>query len=180
MEERSLAVGVSYIGLADTGDGVPGVVYTQFPIIEEGSVTLNFSDSTSVDFRAEGMDDPWESFDKAGDADSIDFNIPSPKADEMEFFLGGKVTGGKWEAPAEKPSIRKSFKMQSKPYKGKYTEYVFANCKVVGKLNQAPGAEQTDLLQVRVTKLAATTAAGVKKSPWSREVKAVEAEVEAE
>lgn len=178
MAERSLAVGVSYVGIAEPGDGVPGTAYTQYPIIEENSVVLNFNDPTSVDFRAEGMEDPWESFDKAGDADSIDFNIPSPTPEEQQAFMGGIVTGEKWEAPTEKPVIRKSFKMRSTPYKGKFTEYEFAYCKVFAKLGQAPGSEQTDLLQVRITKLAAITTAGVKKSPWSREVKEVPEEPE--
>lgn len=175
MAERSLAVGVSFVGIADPGDGVPGTVYKQSPTIEENSVVFNFNDPTSVDFRAEGMEDPWESFDKAGDADSIDYNIPSPTAEEMKMYMGGDIdANGKWQAPTERPVIRKSFLMKSLPYKGKYTEYEFANCKVSAKLGQAPGAEQTDLLQVRITKLAAITAAGVKKSPWSREVKDVD------
>lgn len=172
--ERSLAVGVSYVGFAEPGDGVPGTDFVQYSTIEEGSVVFNFSDATAVNFRAEGMEDPWESFDKAGDADSFDLNIPSPTPEEQQAFMGGTVTGGKWAAPVEKPVIRKTFKMKSLPYKGKLTEYEFAYCKVVGKIIQAPGAEQTDLLQVRVTKLAAITAAGVKMSPWSREVKTVE------
>ncbi len=171
MAERSLAVKVKYIGFADPGDGVPGTSFTQFPIVEEGSIVLNFSDPTSVDFRAEGLDDPWESFDKAGEADSMDFNIPSPTADELEFFCGGSVSGDKWEAPTERPNIRKTMKIQSAVYKSKYTEYIFANCKIVAKFVQFPSSEQTDLLQVRVTKLAAVTAAGVVNSPWSREVK---------
>ncbi|TFD92187.1 hypothetical protein E2605_18965 [Dysgonomonas capnocytophagoides] len=178
MAERSLAVGVGYAGFAEPGDGVAGTTYDQCNTIEENSVVFNFNDPTSVDFRAEGMDDPWESFDKAGDADSIDLNIPSPTAEEMKAYMGGTITGGKWEAPVERPVIRKSFKMQSRPYKGKYTEYIFPYCKVFAKLGQAPGSEQTDLLQIRVTKLTPITAAGVKKSAFSREVKEVPAEPE--
>ena len=68
--ERSLAVGVSFLGYGDPGDGVPASIYTQCPIVHEGSVAFNFNEATSVDFRAEGMKDPWESFDKAGDPDS--------------------------------------------------------------------------------------------------------------
>ena len=169
--ERSLAVKVAYLGFADPGDGVPGTVFKQYPIIEEGSVTLNFNDPTSVDFRAEGLDDPWESFDKSGDADSIDFNIPSPTAEEIKDFCGGTITGDKWEAPVSMPSIRKTMKIQTAEYKNKFTEYVFANCKITAKFNQFPSAEQTDLLQVRVTKLAAVAADGTIGSPWSREVK---------
>lgn len=56
--ERSLAVGVSFLGYGDPGDGVPASIYTQCPIIHEGSVAFNFNEATSVDFRAEGMKDP--------------------------------------------------------------------------------------------------------------------------
>jgi hypothetical protein len=170
--ERSLAVGVAYVGFAEPGDGVPGTTYTQYPIIEEGSVVLNFNDPTSVDFRAEGLKDPWESFDKAGDADSMDLNIPSPTAQECQDFMGGTIDGttGKWSAPIDIPVIRKSFKMKSLSYKGKHTEYEFALCKVSAILSQAPSSEQTDLLRIRVTKLMPVSAAGVIGSPWSRVV----------
>lgn len=97
--ERSLAVGVSFLGYGDPGDGVPASIYTQCPIVHEGSVAFNFNEATSVDFRAEGMKDPWESFDKAGDPDSFEFAIPSPTAQEMLAFCGGSVSGGKWNAP---------------------------------------------------------------------------------
>jgi hypothetical protein len=169
--ERSLAIGVAYVGFSDPGDGVPGTDYKQYSVIEEGSVVLNFNDPTSVDFRAEGMRDPWESFDKAGDADSMDFNIPSPTAAECEAFMGGEVdSDGKWNAPIEIPVIRKSFLMKSLSYKGRHTEYEFALCKVSGKLTQAPSSEQTDLLQIRVTKLTPIKSDGTLMSPWSRAV----------
>ena len=90
--ERSLAVGVSFLGYGDPGDGVPASIYTQCPIVHEGSVAFNFNEATSVDFRAEWMKDPWESFDKAGDPDSFEFAIPSPTAQEMLAFCGGSVS----------------------------------------------------------------------------------------
>lgn len=52
--ERSLAVGVSFLGYGDPGDGVPASIYTQCPIVHEGSVAFNFNEATSVDFRAKG------------------------------------------------------------------------------------------------------------------------------
>ena len=48
--ERSLAVGVSFLGYGDPGDGVPASIYTQCPIVHEGSVAFNFNEATSVDF----------------------------------------------------------------------------------------------------------------------------------
>lgn len=168
--ERSLAVGVSFLGYGDPGDGVPASIYTQCPIVHEGSVAFNFNEATSVDFRAEGMKDPWESFDKAGDPDSFEFAIPSPTAQEMLAFCGGSVSGGKWNAPIDIPNIRKSFKIQTTPYKGKYTEYTFAICKVSARLSQAPSSEQTDLLLVKCTRLAAITSAGQQRSSFGRAV----------
>ena len=118
--ERSLAVGVSFLGYGDPGDGVPASIYTQCPIVHEGSVAFNFNEATSVDFRAEGMKDPWESFDKAGDPDSF--------------------------------------------------EFAFAICKVSARLSQAPSSEQTDLLLVKCTRLAAITSAGQQRSSFGRAV----------
>ncbi|MDR2968590.1 MAG: hypothetical protein LBV32_03175 [Tannerellaceae bacterium] len=172
--ERSLAVGVSYLGFADPGDGVPGTDFTQLKTIEENSVVFNFSDNTTVNFRAEGMSDPWASFDKAGDPDSVEFNIPSPTPDELKMLCGGTVTGNKWAAPTNIQNVRKTLKIQTTPYAGKFTEYIFTNCKVSAKINQAPNSEQTDLLMVRASKMAAISEAGVQGDPWSREVKTVE------
>lgn len=171
---RSLIVGVSFVGFSEPGDGIPGVSYTQCPEVEKSSVVFNFSDPKTTNFEIEGSDEPWEEYDVAGDPDSIDFNIPSPSSADMLAFMGGAVDDGKWSAPTDGvPAIRKSFKLQTKPYKGKYAEYEFAYCKVFAKISQAPGADKTDLLQVRVTKLAAITAAGVKMPSWSRIVKEV-------
>lgn len=171
--ERSLAVGVSYIGAGTPNNGTPASNFKQYPIIHEGSIVFNFNEATSVDFRAEGMKDPWESFDKAGDPDSFEFAIPSPTAEEMQDFCGGSVSGGKWTAPVSIPNIRKSFKIQTSPYKGKYTEYVFVVCKVSARLSQAPSSEQTDLLLVKCTRLAAVTSDGQQRPSFSREVKDV-------
>ena len=175
-ETRSLAVGISYLGYAEPGDGIAGTEFTQCPIIEQGTVVFNFNDPTTVNFFAEGMNDPWESFDKLGDADSFDFGIPSPMASEMKTFRGGNATGEKWEAPVEMPIIRKSIKLVTLPYKGKQTEYIFSLCKVFGKIGRAPGAEQTDQMLVRCTKLTPVSSAGKAGSPYSREVKAVTSE----
>ncbi|GHV48054.1 hypothetical protein FACS1894181_02870 [Bacteroidia bacterium] len=174
MAERSLAVGVSYLGMAGPGDGIPATTgFVRFETIEENSVAFNFGEPKTIDFRAEGMDEPWASFDKSGDPDSIEFNIPSPKAEEMLAICGGSISGGKWSAPVSMQNIRKTVKIVTVPYDGKYTEYVFANCKISGKLNQAPGSEQTDLLQVKCTRLAAISEEGIQHPSWTREVKDV-------
>ena len=88
----------------------------------------------------------------------------------MLAFCGGSVSGGKWNAPIDIPNIRKSFKIQTTPYKGKYTEYTFAICKVSARLSQAPSSEQTDLLLVKCTRLAAITSAGQQRSSFGRAV----------
>ena len=47
-ETRSLAVGISYLGYAEPGDGIAGTEFTQYPIIEQGTVVFNFNDPTTV------------------------------------------------------------------------------------------------------------------------------------
>ena len=56
------------------------------------------------------------------------------------------------------------------PKKGKKVVYTIVNGKIAAKLSQAPGAEQAELLLVRVYKQSAISAAGVKGYAFSREV----------
>lgn len=170
---RSLAVDVKYLGAGEPGDGVAAAIYTQYPEIDENSVVFNFADGTQVPFRAMGQKEPWAVINQVKDISSIDFAIPSPKAQEQKDFMGGTVDGEKWEAPVDTPNIVKSLKMQTADYEGKYTEYIFAKTSVFAKLSQAPGGETTDLMLVRATIVTPVTAAGVRKSPFSREVKAI-------
>lgn len=124
-------------------------------------------------FTAMGREDPWAVVNKKGDPSSIEFAIPSPKAAEMKEFCGGTVTGDKWEAPTSTPTIIKTIKLQSSPYDGKYTEYVLVKASIAGRISQAPGKEETDLLLVKATIMAPISAAGVRSSPYGREVKDV-------
>lgn len=87
--------------------------------------------------------------------------------------MGGTVTGDKWEAPIDAPNITKSIKMQTADYEGKYTEYVIPKASIFARLSQAPGEEATDLMLVRATIIAPVTAAGVRKTSFTREVKPV-------
>lgn len=172
-EERKLAIDVVYVGVADPGDGVPGTVYTQIPTVEQGSIQYNSNDPQKTEFKKYGSDKPWAVIAKAGEADTLVMNIPSPTMEERKLFMGGTVdgTGKKWEKPVVTPSIRKSLQIKSKPYDGKQYIYTFANCDVLGKLTQLPGEDTTEILQVQFTILAATTAAGVEMSPMTVEMK---------
>lgn len=171
--ERSLAVDIAYVGIGTPGDGVPATDYTRYPIIHEDSVVFNFNEASQVNFKAMGMDDPWAVMNKRGDPSSIEFAIPSPTAEEMLAFCGGTITGQKWEAPKTTPSIIKSVKLQTKPYEGKYTEYVITRASIAARLSQAPGSEQTDLLLVKATITIPASASGDLGAPYSREVKEV-------
>ena len=173
MTVRSLAVDMKYVGAGEPGDGVAAATYTQYPEIHENSVVFNFSDGTQVSFKAMGQDNPWAIINKKGDPSSIEFAIPSPKASEQKDFMGGTVTGEKWEEPVSTPSIIKSIKMQTADYEGKYTEYIMPKASIFAKLSQAPGSDTTDLMLVKATKLAPVTKAGERKSAFSREVKEV-------
>ena len=44
--ERSLALDIDYLGVAEPGDGVAGTEYTQYPEID--TVTFNFSEPGSA------------------------------------------------------------------------------------------------------------------------------------
>lgn len=170
---RSLAVDMKYVGAGTPGDGVPAAAYTQYPTIHEGSVVFNFADGSQVQFRAMGQREPWALINRVTDISSVEFAIPSPTAQEQKDFMGGTVTGDKWEAPIDAPNIIKSIKMQTAEYEGKYTEYVIPKASIFARLSQAPGEEATDLMLVRATIIAPVTTAGARKTSFTREVKPV-------
>lgn len=156
--ERSLALDVAYLGVAEPGDGVAGTEFTQ--CVDVDTVTFNFSDAKELSFTSMGHEDPWAVVSRKGDPSSIEFTIPSPTSDEMKMFCGGTVSGDKWEAPLSTPSILKTIRLQSLPYQGKFTEYVFVKCSVFGKISQAPDKENCDLLLVKATIMTPVSAAG--------------------
>lgn len=171
MNGRSLALDVDYLGIAEAGDGIAGTEFTQYPEID--TVAFNFSEPKEISFTAMGREDPWAVVNKKGDPSSIEFAIPSPKPEEMLAFCGGKVTGTKWEAPTSTPTIIKTIKLQTSAYEGKYTEYVFPKMSIAGRISQAPGKEETDLLLVKATIMSAVSSAGVRSAPYTREIKDV-------
>lgn len=173
MSERSIAIGVAYVGYGVPGDGVPASSFTQIGDIFKGSVAFNFADSNQVKIEVEGREDPLAVINRKGDADSIEFSIPSPTAAELAAFCGGTADGEKWEAPNGFPSINMSFRINTEDYNGKYVQYTIVNGSVAAKLSQAPGSEQTDLLLVKVTRQSAVTKDGEMKSSFIREVKTV-------
>lgn len=130
MAERSLAIDCKYLGHGTPGDGVAAAAFTQCREIHEGSLVFNFTDATQINFRAMGQEDPWAVVNRKGDPSNIEFAIPSPTAEEMKEFMGGTVTGDKWEAPVSVPSIEKSIKIQTAEYQGKYVEYVIPKASI--------------------------------------------------
>ena len=85
--ERSLALDVAYLGVAEPGDGVAGTEFTQ--CVDVDTVTFNFSDAKELSFTSMGHEDPWAVVSRKGDPSSIEFTIPSPTSDEMKMFCGG-------------------------------------------------------------------------------------------
>lgn len=173
MSERSIAIGVAYMGYGKPGDGVPATSFTQLNDIFKGSVAFNFADANQVKIEVEGREDPLAVINRKGDADSIEFSIPSPTAAELVAFCGGTATGDKWEAPNNFPSINLSFRIDTEAYNGKYVQYTIVNGSVAAKLSQAPGSEQTDLLLVKVSRQSAVTSDGTVKPSFMREIKTV-------
>lgn len=84
--ERSLALDVAYLGVAEPGDGVAGTEFTQ--CVDVDTVTFNFSDAKELSFTSMGHEDPWAVVSRKGDPSSIEFTIPSPTSDEMKMFCG--------------------------------------------------------------------------------------------
>ena len=164
--ERSLALDVAYLGVAEPGDGVAGTEFTQ--CVDVDTVTFNFSDAKELSFTSMGHEDPWAVVSRKGDPSSIEFTIPSPTSDEMKMFCGGTVSG----------DILSTNVAGGFTYQGKFTEYVFVKCSVFGKISQAPDKENCDLLLVKATIMTPVSAAGKQASPYSRAVKAVSEDTE--
>lgn len=174
MEKRSLAIGIAYLGYGKyPGDGVPATSFTEVEDIFKGSVVFNFADANQIKIETEKSSEPRWVKNIKGDADSIEFAIPSPSVDDLVAFCGGDKKGNKWEAPNDIPDINMSLKINTQPYAGKYTEYVIVNGSVFGKLSQAPSAEQSDLLLVKVVRQQVSDSEGNLKASFTREVKEV-------
>lgn len=176
---RTLAIGVEFLGTGTPGDGVPATEFDQFTHIEQNTLVFNFNDATVRQFNIEGSSDPWAVIIRsAGEADSIDWVLPSPTAEELVRVIGGEIVSGEWQAPADISDITKSLRIITLPYQGKQVQYTFTIGKIYAKPNQAPTEENPESYIVRFVKQAAYTTAGVKKSPYQRKVIDVPAEPE--
>ena len=115
MSERSIAIGVASIGYGEAVNGVVPASYTRLRDIYKGSVAFNFADANQVKIEVEGREDPLAIINRKGDADSIEFSIPSPTTDELVTFCGGTKNGDKWEAPNSVETINKAFCIATQP-----------------------------------------------------------------
>ena len=138
-----------------------------------GEEFIRIFEEEAKKIEVEGREDPLAIINRKGDADSIEFSIPSPTTEELVAFCGGSKNGEKWEAPNSFETINKAFCIATQPYEGKYVEYTIVNGAVSAKISQAPGSEQTDLLLVKVTRQSAIAADGSMKPSFIREVKTV-------
>lgn len=179
-DKRPIAMGVGAMKIAEVGDGVPGTEFEELPLPTKSSVAFNFQDPKEVKIETEGSDEPlYVEFVKDG-SDYIEFSIPTPDNETIKKLMGGTIDVGTegnakdvWQEAPNIPSIAKTFQCETLPKKGKKVIYTIVNGKIAAKLSQAPGAEQAELLLVRVYKQAAISAAGVKGYAFSREVVAV-------
>ena len=175
--KRPIAMGVGKISIATVGDGVPGTEFKELPLPTKGSVAFNFSDPKEVKVDIEGSNEPLFSEFVKDSTDYIEFSIPSPSNETIKELMGGEIDTGEpesgkdiWKEPTEIPSINKTFQCETLPKQGYKVVYTIVNGKIAAKLSQAPGAEQAELLLVRVYKQAAISAAGQKGYAFSREV----------
>lgn len=176
-EKRPIAMGVGAIRIAEVGDGVPGTDFKELPLPFKGSVAFNFSDPKEVKIETEGADDPLYVEFVKDTTDYIEFSIPTPNNETIKEVMGGTIDSGTegaakdvWQEATSTPSIAKTFQCETVPKAGNKVIYTIVNGKIAAKLSQAPGAEQPELLLVRVYKQAAISSAGVKGYAFSREV----------
>lgn len=174
---RPIAMGVGAIRIADVGDGVPGTPFTTLPLPTKSSVAFNFADPKEVKIETEGSEEPLYVELVKDTTDYIEFSIPTPSNEVLQLLAGGTIDSGTeeapkdiWEKPTDTPSINKTFQCETLPKKGKKVIYTIVNGKVASKISQAPGAEQAELLLVRVYVQAAETEAGEKKPAFTREI----------
>ncbi len=169
---RPIAMGVSRIGYGTVGDGVPATVFTDLPLPTKSSVAFNFQDPKEVKIELEGSEDPFYVVLVKDSTDYIEFSIPTPSNDIIKAMKGGVLdeTLDKWSDAISTPDINYSFQLDTVARNGKKVQYTIVNGKVAAKLSQAPGAEQPELLLIRVYKQAAITVAGVAKTAFTREI----------
>lgn len=174
---RPIAMGVGAIRIATVGDGVPGTEFKELPLPFKGSVAFNFQDPKEVKIDVEGSDEPFYVELVKDGTDYIEFSIPTPSNETINELMGGEHDKGTegaekdiWKEASNVPSIAKTFQCETLPKQGKKVIYTIVNGKIAAKISQAPGAEQAELLLVRVYKQAAISATGVKGYAFSREV----------
>lgn len=176
---RPIAMGVGAIRIADVGDGVPGTEFVKLPLPTKSSVAFNFADPKEVKIETEGSEEPLYVELVKDTTDYIEFSIPTPSNEVLQLLAGGTIDSGAegspkdiWQKPTETPSINKTFQCETLPKKGKKVIYTVVNGKIASKISQAPGAEQAELLLVRIYVQAAETESGDKKPAFMREVTA--------
>lgn len=174
---RPIAMGVGAIRIGEVGDGVPAIVFEELPLPTKSSVAFNFADPKEVKIETEGSEEPLFVELVKDSTDYIEFSIPTPSNEVLKTLAGGTLDKGTegalkniWNKPTETPSISKTFQCETLPKRGKKVIYTIVNGKVASKISQAPGAEQAELLLVRVYVQAAVTAEGVKKTAFMREI----------
>lgn len=174
---RPIAMGVGAIRMGVTGDGVPGKDLKELPLPTKGSVAFNFSDPKEVKVETEGSPDPLFVEFVKDTTDYIEFSIPTPTNALIKDLCGGEIDTGTeedpkdiWKEGTEVASIDRTFQCETLPKKGHKVVYTIVNGKVMAKISQAPGAEQPELLLIRIYKQAAISAEGVKGYAFSREV----------
>lgn len=173
-------MGVGAMRIAAVGDGVAGTEFTELPLPTKSSVAFNFQDPKEVKIETEGTDEPFYVEMVKDGTDYIEFSIPTPSNKTIQDFMGGELEEGTeqapkdiWSSPTSFPSISYTFQCETLPKKGRKVIYTIVNGKIAAKISQAPGAEQAELLLVRVYKQAAISAAGVVGKAFTREVVAV-------
>jgi len=171
---KAVAIGISKIKIGTPGNGVPATTLTDLPQPLESSVSFNMAEPSDTHIRVEGQKDPWATISRVTDSDSVEFSIPTPTNAVLAMLAGGthETTGGKdiYREPTTLPDINRTLVIETDVYNGQKVVYTFVNAKILARLGQAPGAEQTELLMVKAIKQSAVTTAGVVNPGFTREI----------
>ena len=171
---RPVAMGIASWRMGATGDGVAGASLTEMPNPTRGAVTFNFADPKEVRIDIEGSQQPFFSKFVKDTTDYVELSIPSPDNATIVRAMGGTIdtAGDKdvWSESVGVPDISQTVQFETEVNNKTKVIYTIVNARIVGKLSQAPTAEQPELLMIRCYKQAAISAAGVEGTAFKREV----------
>lgn len=128
-------LGVAHFRLGAPGDGVMGTSLTDFTDVEVGSVNIEGSQGSNENIPTEGSD-AYITLGGEPTPTTVAARLFGVTPAQLVMLAGGElnVSDGLWEAPAAKPEIYMSFRMEGKPNGGRYGVLEMAYAKVDARI----------------------------------------------